>query len=105
MDVAASFWAGHTAPGPDGGPPVPFPFPADLLRSVVDDHGGHFPITLQALPPGSVVRPHVPILQITARGRFAPLATWMETLLTHVWYPSAVATLARRVRGRGGGRV
>ncbi len=100
MDAAASFWATHRAPGHDGAP-QPFPFPSALFHAFIDDpatSGGHFPVTIQALPPGSVVRPHVPCMQIAAHGRYAPLATWLETLLTHVWYPSAVATLARRVR-------
>ena len=104
MDAAAAFWATHRAPsgvpGPGGATPQPFPFPASLFHAFIDDPAtaGHFPVTIQALPPGSVVRPHVPVMQITATGAYAPLATWLETVLTHVWYPSSVATLARRVR-------
>lgn len=26
-------------------------------------------------------------------GEYAPLCTWLETLLTQVWYPTTVATL------------
>jgi len=38
------------------------------------------------------------VYQITATGEFAKLVTYLETILTHVWYPTAVATKSRRVR-------
>jgi nicotinic acid phosphoribosyltransferase len=96
VHAAGAFWGAHRV-GRDGAAAA-FPFPRDLFLRFVRDNGGHFPVTIQALPPGSVVRPHVPVMQITAAGDYAPLATWLESLLTHVWYPSSVATLARRVR-------
>ncbi len=37
-------------------------------------------------------------LQITAEGCYAPLVTFLEPLLTMVWYPTTVATLSRRAR-------
>jgi nicotinamide phosphoribosyltransferase len=37
-------------------------------------------------------------LQITAEGEYAPLCTFLETLLTMIWYPTTVATLSRRAR-------
>lgn len=36
--------------------------------------------------------------QITADGAYAPLCTFLETLMTMIWYPCTVATLSRRVR-------
>ena len=36
--------------------------------------------------------------QITAEAPFAHLCTFLETLLTQIWYPSCVATLSRRAR-------
>jgi len=51
------------------------------------------PVRLQALPEGSVVHAHVPLFQIAAEGPYAPLCTYLETLLTHVWYTATVATL------------
>ena len=41
---------------------------------------------------------HVPTIQITADGEYTGLVTFMETLITHTWYPSTVATLSRRTR-------
>jgi nicotinamide phosphoribosyltransferase len=96
VDAAAAFWATHRV-GP-AGEAAPYPFPRDLFTRFIEENAGYFPVTIQALPPGSVVRPHVPLMQISAVGPYAPLATWLETLITHVWYPSSVATLARRVR-------
>jgi nicotinamide phosphoribosyltransferase len=55
------------------------------------------PVQLQALPEGSVVHVHVPVFQITAEDEYAPLCTYLETLLTHVWYPTTVATLRSAV--------
>lgn len=40
---------------------------------------------LQALKEGSVVHAKVPVYQITTEGQYAPLITYMETLLTMVW--------------------
>lgn len=93
VDRAAAFWATHAAPCH-----TPYPFPADLLHRVVTECDGWFPVTIRALPAGSVVHPHVPLFVIRATGPYAPLATWLETILTHAWYGSAVATLSRRAR-------
>lgn len=55
---------------------------------------------------------HVPVYQITAKGDYSKLATFLETLLTQLWYvenfsrqiltqiryPTTVATLSRRCR-------
>lgn len=38
------------------------------------------------------------LTQITAEGEFAPLCTFLETLLVQVWYPVCVATLSRRCK-------
>ncbi|KAJ1938394.1 hypothetical protein FBU59_004454 [Linderina macrospora] len=50
------------------------------------------------MPEGSVVYPHIPVYQITARHPYTPLITYLETVLLMTWYPSTVATLSRRTR-------
>ncbi|KAJ9049782.1 hypothetical protein DSO57_1021004 [Entomophthora muscae] len=75
-----------------------FPFPKELFLKFVRENNGYFPIKVQALPEGSVIYPHIPAYQITAEAPYASLVTYMETLLTMVWYPSTVATLSRRCR-------
>jgi nicotinamide phosphoribosyltransferase len=92
IDLAEQFYSTHCAGG------TPLPWPRDLFQKIVSERGGHFPITLQALPEGTCAHAHVPAYQITAKGEFAPLCLFFETLLTQVWYPTTVATLSRRTR-------
>lgn len=92
VDRAAEFFSTHIAED------KPFPFPRDLFDRIVQEHDGIFPVKIEALPEGSICYPHVPVYQITAEGKFSRLVTFLETLLTMVWYPSTVATLSRRTR-------
>jgi nicotinamide phosphoribosyltransferase len=55
-------------------------------------------VTIEALPEGTCIHARVPVYQITAEGEYSPLCTFLETLLTMVWYPTTVATLSRRAR-------
>lgn len=50
------------------------------------------------MPEGTCVHVRVPVYQITATGEYSPLCTFLETMLTMVWYPTCVATLSRRSR-------
>lgn len=62
------------------------------------ENNGYFPVKIEALPEGTCASVHVPVYQITAEGIYARLITFLETLLTMVWYPSTVATLSRRAK-------
>jgi len=75
-----------------------FPFPKELFRKFIIENDGYFPVKFEALTDGMCVHAHVPIYQITAEGCYAPLCTFLETMLTMVWYPTTVATLSRRTR-------
>ncbi|KAJ3024357.1 hypothetical protein HKX48_000033 [Thoreauomyces humboldtii] len=75
-----------------------FPFPKDLFLKFIRENNGFFPVLIQALPEGTVIYPHVPVYQITASNEYAHLVTYLETILTMIWYPSTVATLSRRCR-------
>ncbi|KAF9170776.1 hypothetical protein BGX20_008532, partial [Mortierella sp. AD010] len=77
---------------------TPYPFPKDLFMKIVDEHDGYFPVRIEALPEGSACHAHVPVFQIFAEGEMSRLVTYLETLLTMVWYPCTVATLSRRSR-------
>lgn len=93
VEEAAFFYSTHNVLG------TQYPFPKELFLKFVKENQGYFPITLEALPEGSVIYPHVPVYQITAQGEYSRLVTFMETLLTEgVWYPSTVATLSRHTR-------
>jgi nicotinamide phosphoribosyltransferase len=50
------------------------------------------------MPEGSVIRPHIPAFIITAQNEYSRLCTFLETMLTMIWYPSCVATLSRYTR-------
>jgi Nicotinic acid phosphoribosyltransferase len=63
---------------------------------IVEAHGGRLPVSIEALPEGTIVGPHVPVLQIRNTD---PDCFWLpghlETaLLRAVWYPSTVASLS-----------
>lgn len=73
-----------------------YPWPRHLFEKIVKENKGYFPVKIEALPEGSVVNVHVPVYQITAEKEWTPLCTFLETLLTMVWYPTCVATLSRR---------
>ena len=93
VEDAKMFYATHQAPANTA-----YPFPADLFDAIVDECNGFFPITLEALPEGTCIHPHTPVFQISAKGKFKGLVTFLETLLVQVWYPTTVATLSRRCR-------
>ncbi len=57
---------------------------------------------IEALPEGTVAHVHTPVYQITAEGEYTLLVTFLETILTQVWYPTCVATLSRMTKGRSG---
>lgn len=59
---------------------------------------GHFPVKIDALPEGSVVLPHTPIFFITATNEYSRFCTFLETILTMIWYPSCVATLSKHTK-------
>ncbi len=77
---------------------TPYPFPRKLFEKFIKENNGYFPVRLQALPEGTVIYPHIPVYQITAEGEYSRLVTFLETVLTSVWYTSNVATLSRHVK-------
>lgn len=92
LDAAEHFYSKHNAGL------TQYPFPRDLFEKFIKENDGFFPIKLQALAEGSVIYPHVPVYQITATKEYSRLVTFLETLLTQVWYPTTVATLSRHTK-------
>ncbi|KAI9142446.1 nicotinate phosphoribosyltransferase family-domain-containing protein [Paraphysoderma sedebokerense] len=90
--LAETFWNTHNAGY------TKFPFPKDLFLRMITENEGYFPVKIEAIPEGSVVYPHVPVYQITAEREYSKLVTYLETILTMVWYPTTVATLSRRAK-------
>jgi nicotinamide phosphoribosyltransferase len=79
---AAKKWAAHG-----------LPFNADGWYRLVEKHGGVLPLRIRAVDEGSVVpEGNVLVTVETTDPEFAWLGTWVETLLSRVWYTSTVAT-------------
>lgn len=93
VDRACIFFKSHMAPMY-----TEFPFPRELFEKFVKENNGYFPITIEALEEGTCAHVRVPVYQITAEGEYTPLCTFLETLMTMIWYPTTVATLSRRSR-------
>ncbi|KAJ2412299.1 hypothetical protein GGI10_003762 [Coemansia sp. RSA 2530] len=75
-----------------------YPFPKHLFLKFIAENAGYFPVRIEALREGSVVYPHMPVFQITAKDEYSSLITYLETVLLMAWYPSTVATLSRLSR-------
>ena len=76
------------------------PFNRPAWDTLVARHGGLLPITIEALPEGSLVPVGTPLVQVrNTDPDFYWLPTFIETsLLRAVWYPSTVATVSWHVR-------
>ncbi|KAJ1794942.1 hypothetical protein LPJ59_004432, partial [Coemansia sp. RSA 2399] len=92
IDLAEGFFKTHNA-GYGA-----FPFPRALFEQFVQTNNGYFPVRIDAMAEGSVVYPHTPVVQMTALNAYAPLITYLETVLLMSWYPSTVATISFRSR-------
>lgn len=76
------------------------PFDRAGWLHVLNAHGGHLPLRIEALPEGVAIRRGVPVMQVVNTDpKLAWLTSYMETaLLRAVWYPSTVVTLSWRLR-------
>lgn len=92
VEMADAFYKTHNAGF------TPYPFPKDLFMKFVNENNGYFPVRIEALPEGTVANVHTPVYQIFATKEYSRLITFLETILTQLWYPSTVATLSRRTR-------
>lgn len=75
------------------------PFNEAGWRYIVDEYGGRVPVTIRAVPEGSVV----PTLNVLATvestdPRCFWIASYLETLLLRVWYPTTVATISWHIK-------
>ncbi len=77
-----------------------FYYPRDLWLAVIEEHNGYMPYEIKALREGTAMYPHIPFLQMTAKGKYARLVTWLEPSLTHIWSPIVTGTKSRRIRER-----
>ncbi|MBW9063244.1 nicotinate phosphoribosyltransferase [Rhizobium herbae] len=76
------------------------PFNRAGWTRIVEQFGGYLPLEIQALPEGTLVRRGVPMVQVVNTD---PHSFWLTShietaLLRAVWYPSSVASNARKVK-------
>jgi len=88
LDKSAKRWAAH--------------FGNDKLfnvagwQHIIDKHGGKLPVSIQAVPEGSVVPTSTPLMTIeNTDPECYWLTNWLETILVEVWYASTIATNSR----------
>jgi nicotinamide phosphoribosyltransferase len=66
---------------------------------IVEKYDGHLPVSIKAVPEGTVVGTHNVLMIIESLDEnCAWLTNFLETILLQVWYPITVATLSREVR-------
>lgn len=76
-----------------------FIFNYEGWQHILDDHGGCLPLRIKAVPEGTCVPTGNVLMTVE---NTCPKCYWLtnavESLLTHVWYPSTVATLSRTTK-------
>lgn len=66
---------------------------------ILREHGGRLPVSIRAVPEGSVVPTQNVLMTIENTDPKVPwLTNFLETLLVQVWYPMTVATLSREMK-------
>lgn len=81
------------------------PFHREGFQRILSTHGGLLPLSIEALPEGTVLPTHNALLQVINTDPSAFwLTSYLETsLLRAIWYPTTVATIsyhARKLIGR-----
>ncbi len=73
------------------------PFNEAGWMHIVDFYGGHLPVTIRAIPEGTVVPVSNALLTIESADdpKCAWIVSWLETMLVRLWYPSTIAIASR----------
>ena len=71
----------------------------EMFQHIIDEHGGHLPIRIDALAEGTITPVSVPQMRIVNTDpKCWALPGFLETrLLRSIWYPSTVATISNYV--------
>ena len=74
-------------------------FNAAGWRRLFRKHGGRLPISIRALPEGTIAKPGTVLFTVVNTDpEFPWLTSYVETILSQVWYPTTVASLSRHVK-------
>lgn len=75
------------------------PFNLEGWMGIVEKHGGYIPLSIKAVPEGSVLPTKLPLLTAEATDpEFFWVVGWFETMIMRLWYPITVATLSYHVK-------
>lgn len=75
------------------------PFNEAGWRYIVAEHGGLAPVAIRAVPEGSVVPTHNVLVTVESTdAKCFWIASYLETLLMRVWYPTTVATISWHIK-------
>jgi nicotinamide phosphoribosyltransferase len=87
---AEELYAAHLQPGL---------FNKEGWMYILEKHGGHLPVTIKAVPEGTIVPNHNVLVTIeNTDPNCYWLTNYLETLLVQVWYPSTVATVSKHMK-------
>jgi nicotinamide phosphoribosyltransferase len=66
---------------------------------IVERHGGLAPVAIRAVPEGSVIPTHNALVTVESTdANCFWIASYLETLLMRVWYPTTVATISWHIK-------
>jgi len=76
------------------------PFNRAGWEHIIDTYGGVLPVTIRAIPEGTVIPVKNVIMIVKSRRDkgSAWITNWLETMLSKVWYPSVVAMGSRELK-------
>ena len=75
------------------------PFNESGWRYIVAEHGGLMPVAIRAVPEGTVVPTHNALVTVESTDpQCFWIASYLETLLMRVWYPTTVATISWHIK-------
>ena len=87
---AKKFWDAHLGPNH---------FNEAGWRHILDNHNGHLPVRIKAVPEGTVVKTGNVLVTVENTDPEVPwLTNFLESILLQVWYPTTVGTLSREVK-------
>ncbi len=92
VDMAEQLWNAHLGPGM---------FNKEGWQYILDKHRGRLPVSIKAVPEGSVVPFRNVMMTVENTDPEVPwLTNWLETILCQLWYTCTVATQSREMKRR-----
>ena len=75
------------------------PFNEAGWKYILQEYGGRLPVTIRAVPEGSVIPVHNVLATVeVVDAKCFWLASYLETMLLRLWYPTTVATISWHIK-------